>query len=122
MPTPEVEAAKEALKTIDPFAAKNIIPTAWMVAVAMLGGIVSFYGKVKAGNARAANLAELVGELFISGIVGVFTYWLLRGFDVNPYLIAAGVGISGHMGSRAIFMAEKWIETKFDPESTLPPK
>ncbi len=122
MPTPEVEAAKEAVRAIDPFAAKNLVPTVWMVAVAMLGGIVSFYGKVKAGNARAANLAELIGELFISGIVGVFTYWLLRGFDVNPYLIAAGVGISGHMGSRAIFMAEKWIEKKFDPESTLPPK
>lgn len=112
MPTPEVEAVKEVARSIDPFSAKNLFPTLWMVGVAMLGGAVSFYGKVRAGTARAANIAELVGELFISGTVGVFTYWLLQGLEVNPYLIAAGVGISGHMGSRAIFVAEKWIEAR----------
>jgi len=95
-----------------PFAIKNAIPTLWMVGVAMLGGAVSFYGKVKSGSARAANITELVGELVVSGVVGVFSYWVLHGFGVNPYLVAAGVGISGHMGSRAIFLAEKWIERK----------
>ena len=127
MPTPEVEAAKEFAKAASPFSGSAVIPTLWMIGVAMIGGAVSFYSKVKAGKARAANIPELIGELFVSGAVGAFTYWLLQGFDVNPYLQAAGVGISGHMGSRAIFLAEQYIEKKLgldappvDPDATAP--
>ena len=124
MPTPEVEAAKEFAKAASPFSGSAVIPTLWMIGVAMIGGAVSFYSKVKAGKARAANIPELIGELFVSGAVGAFTYWLLQGLDVNPYLQAAGVGISGHMGSRAIYLAEQYIEKKLgldaDPDATAP--
>lgn len=110
MPTPEVEAAKAAAQ--GPFAWTNLIPTLWMILVAMAGGALSFYQRVKSGQSRALNLAELAGEMFISAFVGIVTYWLCKSFAVNEYLTAAGVAIAGHMGARAIFLAEQFIEKR----------
>ena len=112
MPTPEVEAAKAALA--GPFTWSNLIPTLWMVAIAAAGGFVNFYGKVKAGEARAFNFMELIGEIFISAAVGLVTYWICKGFGVNEWLTAAGVAISGHMGTRGIALLEKTVEKKAD--------
>lgn len=95
-----------------PFALKNIVPTLWMVGVAAAGGAVSFYQKVKDGKARALNVSELIGEMLVSSFVGLVTYWLCKSYGVNEYLTAAGVAIAGHMGTRAIFIAEQWIEKK----------
>ena len=95
-----------------PFVAKNIIPTLWMVGVAVLGGVVSFYQKVRAGRARPMNITELLGEIVTSAFAGLITYWICRFYGVNEYLMAAGVAISGHMGARAIFIAEQWIESR----------
>jgi hypothetical protein len=82
--------------------------------VAAAGGFVAFYRKWKDGNARAFNFAELIGELVVSGLCGVFAYWTFNGLGVNQWLAAAGVGIVGHMGSRALFMVEKGLERAFN--------
>ena len=110
----EVEAAKEAAKSIAsaPFSLENLVPTLWALAVAALGGIANFYQKVKTGKTRAFNIMELVGEVLVSAFVGIITYWVCKGYAVNEWLTAAAVAITGHMGSRAIFIAEQWIETK----------
>lgn len=111
----EQEIAKQALSAAadgGPFVVKNLIPTLWMLAMALFGGVVSFIQKVRTGKARALNLAEFVGEMLISGFVGIVTYWICAAFAVNPYLTAAGVAISGHMGARAIFLIEQFIENR----------
>ena len=112
-PTPEVEIAKVVAEN-GPLTMKSIIPTLWMAAIAMIGGYVNFRTKVKQGNARAWNITELIGEMFVSGVVGVVTFWIFRGFEINEWLTAAGVAIAGHLGSRGIFMAEKAIEKKVE--------
>lgn len=83
-----------------------------VILIALLGGLVAFIGKVRAGDARPFNITEFVGEMFVSAVAGVFFYWVCRGFDINPWLTAAIVGISGHAGSRGMFMLEKWVEAK----------
>lgn len=110
MPTPEVEAMKSI--AVEPFTLKNLIPTLWMLAIAALGGVANFYQKVKTGKSRAFNVMELVGEVLVSAFVGIVTFWICKGYNVNEWLTAAAVAITGHMGSRAIFLAEQWIETK----------
>lgn len=112
-PTPEAEIARAAIDS-GPLTLKNLIPTLWMAGIAMVGGYVNFRQKMQQGNARAWNLTELIGEMVVSGFVGVLTFWICRGFDVNPWLTAAGVAISGHLGARGIFMAEKALEKKVD--------
>ena len=96
--------------TEDPFSAKNLIATGYMAVIAGAGGLVSFYQKVKAGQARAFNISELVGEIVVSGFVGLVTYAVCKGLEVNEYLTIAGVAITGHMGTRAIFMLETKAE------------
>jgi hypothetical protein len=116
---PEVNAetqvpAQVAPKDTGPLTTDQIVPTLVMMAVAMTGGVVSFYGKWKSGKVRFFNVMEFVGELVISGLCGVFAYWAFRGFNLNPYLVAAGVAIVGHMGPRSIFLVEQYFEKRFD--------
>lgn len=93
-----------------PFSQENFGPTVIMAMVAIVGGGLAFYRKWKEGHVRAFNFVELIGELAVSGGAGLVAYWMFKGFGVNEYLTAAGVGIIGHMGSRAIFMAEQAVE------------
>jgi NhaP-type Na+/H+ and K+/H+ antiporter len=104
-------AAQSAMKP-SPIGFDQLIPTLIMVMIAMIGGLVNWIRKVQLGLSRAFNIAELIGELFISAATGAITYWLLKGFEVNEYLVAAGVGIAGHMGSRVWFLGEQLIEKK----------
>lgn len=85
----------------------------WVFALAMTGGVVNFMRKVRAGTVRAFNITEFLGELITSGFAGLLTFWLCEAADINKLLSAVLIGISGHMGSRAIFKIEKWAEEKF---------
>ena len=101
-----------------PLSPDQAVPTLIMAIVAMAAGAMSFYRKWKEGRVRAFNITELVGEIVVSGICGVVGYWILKGFEVNPYLTAAGVAIIGHMGTRAIFIAEQAIEKVVDRKAS----
>lgn len=85
----------------------------WVVGLATLGGAVNFLRKVRAGAARAFNITEFVGELMTSGFAGLLTFWLCEWGGIDKMLSAVLIGISGHMGSRAIFRIERWAEEKF---------
>ena len=111
MATPDPEVAQVVVEN-GPFVAKNIIPTLWMVAISAASGALSFYHKVQDGKVRAFNITEFIGEIVTSCIVGLVTFWICKGLEVNEYLTAAGVAITGHMGARAIFIAEQWFEKK----------
>lgn len=113
MASPESEIARAALES-GPLTVKNLIPTIWMAAIAAIGGYVNFRQKMQQGNVRAWNLTELLGEMAVSAFCGVLTFWICRGFDVNPWLTAAGVAISGHLGARGLFLLEKTLEKKAD--------
>jgi hypothetical protein len=89
-----------------------LITYAWVFLLSAWGGLVSYISKVKAGEARAFNFAELIGELVISSFAGMLTFLLCEAAGLNDLLTAALVGICGHMGSRAIFMFEKYATKK----------
>jgi hypothetical protein len=85
----------------------------WIFGLSMLGGFVSFMRKLKEGHVRAWNFAEFTGELATSAFSGVMTFYLCQWSGFSGVLTAALVGISGHMGSRAIYVMEKFFESKF---------
>ena len=85
----------------------------WVVLMASWGGVVSFMRKRREGVVRAFNITELFGELFTSAFVGILTFLLCEWSGIPPLLTAAFVGITGHMGSRALFMFEHWAATRF---------
>lgn len=79
----------------------------WVAILSCWGGIANFCHKLKIGHSRTFNIAELIGELVISSFTGIITYYFCRATDVDEYVTAMLVGISGHMGSRAIFLIER---------------
>lgn len=86
---------------------------AWVFLLAILGGVVNFMRKLQAGHARAFNIIEFIGEIVTSAFAGVITFWLCENAELTPLVTAAFVGVSGHMGSRALFMIEEWLKSKF---------
>lgn len=96
-------------------------PTNWSMATWMLafgmafgGGFINWYSKVKAGHTRIFNVAELFGEMLISGVVGLGSYMACDGLGLPPSLCAVSAGIGGHMGTRLVFLAEEMAKRKFE--------
>ena len=94
----------------------GIITWLWVAGLSLLGGIASFLQKVKTGHARAWNFTEFVGEITASGLTGIITANLCDSMGTSSPLKYALVGISSHMGSRALFKLETLVNAKF----TLP--
>lgn len=91
----------------------SLLTYAYVTALSAWGGIVSWIRKRKAGDTRPFNFTELVGEIMTSAFAGVLTFWMCEAAGINQLITAALVGISGHMGSRAIYHMETWAETRF---------
>lgn len=90
----------------------------WVILIATWGGAVNFYRKIRDGHSRPFNVVEFIGEIATSAFVGVLTFWMCEAASINPLLTAAMVGISGHMGSRAIWQFEKWAARRLMGETT----
>lgn len=84
----------------------------WVMVLAAWGGIASYIRRVKSGTAEKFSVMELIGEIVISGFTGVLTFWLCELAGFPGLLTAAFVGISGHMGSRAIALMEDSFKRK----------
>lgn len=91
----------------------SLLTYAWVFMLSMMGGVVSFMRKIQQGHARVFNFMEFVGEIVTSAFAGVITFWLCESAGMSPLITAAMVGISGHMGSRALFVIEEWLKNKF---------
>lgn len=81
----------------------------WSVFLCMLGGFVRFTQNVQAGHARAWNFTELLGEMAMSAFVGSLAYKACLGCHCPPDFVPAIVGVTSHMGARALFKAEIFL-------------
>jgi hypothetical protein len=93
----------------------------FILGVALLGGLVSWAAKVRAGTLRAWNLMALVGELSTSAFAGLLCFWFCEWQSLDPLLTASLVGVAGHMGTRALILAERMAERKWGAETPPPP-
>ena len=84
-----------------------------MLSIALLGGLVSWIGKVRRGDVGAWNIMQLVGELATSAFAGLLCFWICEAFGTPSLVTISLVGISGHMGTRAIVIFERWAARKY---------
>lgn len=92
-----------------------------MLSIALLGGLVSWIGKVRRGDVGAWNIMQLVGELATSAFAGLLCFWICEAFGTPSLVTISLVGIAGHMGTRAIIIFERWAAKRYGmtmPEST----
>ena len=81
-----------------------------ILVMAGWGGVASYIDrirKLRGGLARHFLLAELLGEVTISGFAGVCVAWVGIAENFNPYAVAAAAGVGAHLGTRALFILER---------------
>lgn len=86
-----------------------------MLGIALFGGLVSWFAKVRKGELAAWNVMQLVGELCTSAFSGLVAFWMCEYLSSPPVLTAALVGVAGHMGTRAIQLFESAAQKRWAP-------
>ena len=96
----------------------------FVLGTALLGGLASWWIKVRKGEIAIWNLSALIGELCVSAFAGLIAFWLCEYLNFNPLLTSAIVGMSGHAGAKGLLWLEsvgrKRVEKTFGIESTKP--
>ena len=95
----------------------SVITYVWVMALSAFGGLVSFSRKLRDGAVRAVNVTEFVGEIVTSAFAGLLTFWLCESSGMDKLISAVMIAVSGHMGSRAIFRVERWLEQRLAPSN-----
>jgi CHASE2 domain-containing sensor protein len=88
----------------------------WLLIIGMsiLGGVSSWYRRVKNGHPRAMNAAEFVGEMAMSGMMGFVGFALADWYFDSISVAAAFAGISAHFSTRLLFSAESLLNVYAD--------
>lgn len=84
-----------------------------ILGIALVGGLVSWVAKVRAGRMRGFHVLQLMGELTTSAFAGLLMFWLCEWAGAPKLLTICLVGIFGHMGTRGIALLEEWAERRF---------
>lgn len=95
------------METIWTFLSKYTWIIAYVSLLSLAGGVTSYIRKRKNGIIERFNLSEFIGDMVISGFVGVVTYLICKGAGLNELLTAGCIGIASHMGTRAITFIEE---------------
>lgn len=90
----------------------SLLTYAWVMALSAWGGVVGYIRKVNSGSIPRYSFMEFIGEVVTSAFAGMLTFWLCEAAGISPLVTAAMVGISGHMGSRAIYQIENWAKRR----------
>ncbi|WP_151965029.1 phage holin family protein [Acinetobacter soli] len=92
---------KDSLKEI----ITGLITYGWMIALAMMGGLVSFIRRLnesKEPKPLSQIFLRLMGEMIISSFAGIITVLLCIYWDMPLVLIGVLAGVAGHLGGKAI--------------------
>lgn len=117
MLAPAISSAQDVLK--DPLR-YSLRDYGLILAVALLGGLVSWYAKVRRGEIPGYSVMQLIGELATSAFAGLISFWLCEWAGFPQLLTVAMVAISGHMGTAAIQQFEKFAARRFTNASEKP--
>jgi hypothetical protein len=96
----------------------TLLSYSWVVLLAIWGGAVGYFNRIDKHKIKFSYMRFLV-EVSTSAFVGIITALLCDSASINWAMTAAMVGISGHMGTRALLIIENKYFGKDDaPTST----
>lgn len=82
----------------------------FILIMALLGGFVSWYMKVKRGELAATNLFALMGEGMVSALAGLLAFLVCDYFAMPLGITGAAAGFAGHAGAKALAIGEVWLQ------------
>lgn len=82
-----------------------------MLSAALLGGFVSWFGRVRRGQA-VVSVFNIVGEMATSAFAGLLAFWTCQAMGLGLTSTILVVAVAGHMGTRAIALAERRLQEK----------
>ena len=83
----------------------GVLTYLWVLGLAMLGGLAAFIQRLnKSSKPQPLKtiFLKLAGELVIAAFAGLLTFWLCQAWGLDGTMSALAVGVSGHMGGKAI--------------------
>lgn len=80
----------------------------FMLVMAIFGGFVSWYAKVRRNEIPGSSLFHLIGEITTSAFAGLVTFFICEYAGLSRGITAPLVGIAGHMGAKVI----SWYEER----------
>lgn len=83
----------------------QLLPFLMAIALSCIGGLVSYLNRIDKGGI-AFSFFRLSIEIITSGFVGIISFMLCDYAELEWSATAAIVAISGHMGTRALFLIE----------------
>lgn len=91
----------------------GLITYAWVVVLAILGGLVSHLNKL--ANGTPFSWLRFFTDILTAALTGVVTFYFCEAAGITQTFTAALVGISGHMGSRLLFALEAYYKKRLLP-------
>lgn len=83
----------------------QIIPFALAILLSCFGGIVNYLNRIDKSGV-AFSFIRLLIEIITSAFVGIISFMLCDYAGLDWSITAAIVAVSGHMGTRALFLIE----------------
>ena len=84
----------------------------WVLALSILGGTVRTFMSLKVGMSFSDIVRRWFIDITVSAFIGIITFFLCEYAQLSQLLTAAFVGISAHMGTRAIVIVEELLYKK----------
>lgn len=81
--------------------AVQIWPYVWAILLSAWGGVVKYIGETEK-NKTMFSWRELTFDVVTSSFAGVLTYLFCQAAGIHGALAAVLIGVSGHMGPRAL--------------------
>jgi hypothetical protein len=88
----------------------ELLTYVWVTVVSLWGGAASFIRRVRKMDQPRYSVIEFIGECVISIGVGLLTFFLCEWANLDRMLAAALIGVTAHMGSRALLIGEQVLE------------
>ena len=93
----------------------------FILIMALLGGAVSWYMKVRRGELAATNIFALVGEFMVSALAGLLAFLICDYLDLPLGITGAAAGLAGHAGAKALAIGEAWLQRFAEQKLGIPP-
>lgn len=84
----------------------------WVVGLSILGGTVRTLTNLRLGMSPGDVCRRWVVDIIVSAFIGIITFFLCEYAQLSQLLTASFVGISAHMGTRAIVIVEELLYKK----------